>query len=238
MQRALDPEQKEIPLAYTITCPVPAGYDRRPISLQGFKEAAILALYLQRSEYVVVWLADPSPEYMRALFFFPDAEGIATVKASSKPDMIFMRPERALSPDEYVFFREKADIALEDSTYGDCRALVMNIEASTKDPSRAQACSNTMAVIDRSRAARREEADRQQRRAEAENQRRQLDYLEAQADANRRWQEEQAAHQRRMDVLRALNSYHPEPIPLRPITSPTVHTNCSTIGQFTNCTSH
>jgi hypothetical protein len=143
-------------------------------------------------------------------------------------------------PDGY--FHEQATIAEEDRVYGGCRALVMNIDASTKDPARAQACSNTMAAIDRSRTQRREEVDRRQRLVETENQRRQLEYLQAQAEANRQWQEAQVAHQRRMDVLRALDSIHPAPpVQEQPIFRPSVNrsvnTTRNTIGQFTNCTS-
>jgi hypothetical protein len=226
-----DEKGQPIDSIYTITCPLPAGYRWEDVAWFGFAGAAVTALFRDLPEYVMVRKPAPQGE-MQSAFFFPEIDMLPTLRAEQHPGWTYVRPEQALSPAAYAYFRYRATVFLEDRAYDKCSRVVMNPEIAAQQAAYAQACVNTMAVIDRSRATRREEEERNQRRFEVENQQLELKQINANLELART----EAAAARRQEALRSFTSqpvYQPTPI-----FPQTTHTTChASGGNSLDCTS-
>ncbi len=213
MNVALDDESEPIPRGYYVTCPLPPGYQKGAIAVRGWRQVLGLALSLDCEEYAYREADAPAGSF-RGFFWLATPEQLATLKEHPKPEYEFRKVRDMLSASDYAHYKERAAIAREDRAYGECKALVLDIDASTADPARAQACANTMAVIDRTRAQRQAEADRRQ---QAEDRRQQMEFMHAEMEANRRIQQEEIERQRRRDraeaLRRAFQPSAPQPQP-------------------------
>lgn len=205
----------------TMTCPLPVGSDKAQVGFEALRLVAIQAAFAELTEFFYLPLNGGAPQTFRTGLYYPLPAELADAR-KQLTRWYPVRVDQQLDAATLADIRERVEIAKEDRVYDQCRALVMNVDASTQDPARAQACSNTMAVIDRSRATRQARADRVEAR---------------EMEERRRW-EELAAQQRLQQQQRTTNAL----LMMRAFQpAPTTHTNCTSMqmGSFVNtdCTS-
>ena len=121
------------------------------------------------------------------------------------------------------------EIQKEDVTYAECKAFILNVDASAADPARTQACANIMSVIERARADRQAHADLQQDRAQREAE---LEEFRRQRELDRQMVEQQARRAEQLERRRAIGEA------IRSMTAPPPQstTRCSFYGSNANCT--
>jgi hypothetical protein len=163
----------EIPFTAKVTCPFPQGYPTITVAYIewiALMEAAITGALLDREMVMSFIPAQPAPAgTLTVAVHWTTANLAPSVYPLWKdaPGFRYNRAADLLGPEMFAAYHEVGETMREDDVYKRCKALVMDIDASTKDPSRAQACGTTMAVIDRNRTARSEQRYRaQQARAE------------------------------------------------------------------------
>jgi hypothetical protein len=213
-----------------MTCPLPTGSKKDEVGGEALRIVAIRAAFSEAPEFIYLPLKDTAPGSFRTAVYYP-APGELAQPREQLPNWYLVRVDQQLDAATLADIRERVEIAKEDRVYEQCKVLVMNVDAATQAPARAQACGTTMAVIDRARATRQAREDRVEAR---------------QIEERRHW--EALAAQQRMEqqqgttnALLMMQAFRPPPPAPAPVFNPTVHTNCtsSRIGSFVNtdCTS-
>jgi hypothetical protein len=184
--------------AYVIDCPLDPSLTSSDVIPGAIHRAAILAAFLEAEEFLALNIADPPAGLFRISLFYAPAnktDFFDRAKVDGSPEFVLLKTADVLSPRVYDEIKEKVEITKENKVYAQCKTLVLDIDASTREPARAAACSNTMVVVDRNRMARQSKLE-----AERESQRR-LDELNARRQENERLLAQQAEHDREMENL-------------------------------------
>jgi len=180
------------------------------VSSHALQPAARLAVLSETEDFVVIPRNEAQPGKFTILIYFPDDDfDLASMKAHPPAGTQFMSASEILSAAELQAYREQVAIRKENAIYDECRGLILDIGRSTKEPTRAQACSNSMAVIDRAREVR-QRAELEQRQAEyarqqidaAEQQRAILENMRQELEASRQAQEKENRRRLIQDALR------------------------------------
>lgn len=207
-------------LFYRVSCTTPAGVKDGDMAVAALMAMGVQGMFDFESEFFIaerVTSARPTEFVVLALW----GDGPGAFAQIKKPDGSYYTvwTARDVLGDRYARWRLQAEIAREDRIYGQCRTLVMSIEASVRDPERAQACGTTMAVIDRAREGRRRAAEaeenRQRHLAEQNFQQQQLLIQRQQLTETQRLREDEAAAARRRALGESLrrigDSFKPPP---------------------------
>lgn len=186
---------------YHVDCPLPQGFVMEDIQAGAIRYAAIYGALLESDEFMVGRIADPPAGWFRLFIFYAPTTGFFEGHRAEAPkEFMFIRPAQVLPPALLADIQERIEAQTEDTVYADCKALVMNIDAATKDPQRSQACATTMGIIDRARSERRARKERDQdlaiRQAELAEARRQRE-LDRQAIEHQTQRLEEMERQRR-----------------------------------------
>lgn len=169
-----------VPRLFFRTCPIIPRYRWQQIIPHTLQPAARLAVLSETEDFVVIPRSEAQPSKFTILIYFPDDDfDLSNMKEHPPAGAQFMSASGILPPSELQAYREQVAIRRENATYDECRSLILDIKQSTKDPTRAQACSNSMAAIDRAREI----------RQRAEWERRQEEYARQQMDAAEQQQE-------------------------------------------------
>jgi hypothetical protein len=185
----------------------------------------MFGLFLESEEFMSIRITNSPPEWLRVYVFYGVYQGFFDgVRGKAGPEMVFVKPAEVLAPDRVAAVRQHIEASKEDAIYEDCRKLVLDVDASTRNPARAQACANTMAVIDRNRVSRRDDEDRRLQREQqvqaAEERRSDRETMRLEFETIRRLQEEEREYQQRRDaqtdIADAFRNVAPPPPPARP----------------------
>lgn len=191
---------------YLIDCPLTAPFISSDIVPGALRRAGVLGAFLEAEELVAVRTTDSPAASLQLLVVYAPPRKFGFFDPAEVAEGAFLlRTADVLPPELYDGIKEKVEIDNENRIYSQCKALVLDIEAATKEPARAAACSNTMAVVDRNREVRRRkfEADREHQRRVSESiaQRQVIEEMRAQQGAHER---EMANIERRRNLSDAL----------------------------------
>ena len=172
----------------------------------------------------------PAPGMFRVLVLF----GRGVLSEETRNELAprgfrLFKPVQLLPRDEFARIQATVEIEKEDAAYAECKAFILNIDASAADPARAQACANIMSMIDRARAERQAHADRQQDRAQREAE---LDEFRRQRELDRQTVEQQARRAEQLERRRAIG----EAIRSMTAPPPQATTRCSFSSGNSSCT--
>ncbi len=199
-----DEDLKPMPYTFVITCPLLPMYKWQQVAKFALVPAARLAVLLESEEfYAAPQPASQASHFGLVLYYPSDDADRGWLKHEPVSDLFAASADQILPPEELSALREQVAIQNEDLAYEECRALVLDVNKSTQDPKRAQACTNAMAVVDRARSVRQQTRFLQQQAELAERQREEMERLRLEIEAEQR-QEEQGERQRR--ILRAIGA--------------------------------
>jgi hypothetical protein len=168
--------------------------DARAIGPSYLRACRTLGVLNEVEEFAVLPVENQPDASLALLFYYPvDKTEVAQMKSAAMEGVQFVKASDVLTPDELASMRTRAALVREDRIYSQCNTLVMDVDRAAKDPARAQACSNTMAVIDRKRAARQQAKDHREQMAMAQQQHAEqqveLERIHEDSEASRRVQE-------------------------------------------------
>jgi hypothetical protein len=151
------------PLGITrVACGWPADITNVNMYRVALYKAAVLGIYLEREGFVAaVGRPTGTGAYWLHVIYVDPSRFVADRLENKDPSLVYLTAAEVIMPQYYGYFRERKLIEEENRVYAECRTFMFDLNAATAAPGRATACNNTMAVIDRSRAARQEAAQRQ-----------------------------------------------------------------------------
>jgi hypothetical protein len=166
--------------------------------------AARLAVLLESEVFYAAPRPASQPNHFGLVLYYPSDEvDRGWLRHEPVADLFAASADQILSPEELSSLRERVAIQNEDIAYEECRALVLDVNKSTQNPRRAQACANAMAVVDQARSVRQQTRLLQQQAEFAERQRKEMERLRQEIEAEQ-LQEEQRERRRR--IFRAIGA--------------------------------
>ena len=150
-----DEDLKPMAQTFVITCPLLPMYKWQDVAKFALVPAARLAVLLESEEFYAAPQRVSKPNHFGLVLYYP-SDDVDRGWLSREPaaGLLAASADQILSPEELRALRSKVAIRNEDLTYEECRLLVLDINKSTQDSERAQACVNAMAAIDRARSLR------------------------------------------------------------------------------------
>lgn len=151
------------PLGVTrVACGWPPAITHASMFSVAMYKAGVLGIYLDREGFVAaVGRPQTTGAYWLHVIYVDPTRFASDRLANRDTSLVYATSSEVIFPQYYGYIRERKLIDQEDRVYSECRNFMFDVAAATAAPARATACNNTMAVIDRARAARQEANQRQ-----------------------------------------------------------------------------
>lgn len=194
---------------YYVDCPMPVGYLVEDVRAGAVHSAALRGALLESDEFMLGWISEPPVGWIRAVVFFsPEPAFFETRREGAPTGFTFLRPETVLPREIMASVREHLEIGREDVAYDACKKLLLNPEEAARSPEKAHACTNTVAVVERAREARRVRREREEdlamRRAAMADERAQREADRQAIEMQTLRLEEMERQRRRAEAIRAI----------------------------------
>ena len=199
-----DEDLKPMPYTFVITCPLLPMYKWQQVAKFALVPAARLAVLLESETFYAAPQPVSQPNHFGLVLYYPSNDvDRGWLRHESVSGLLAANADQILSAEELSALRAQVAIQNEDLAYEECQELVLDVNKSTQNPKRAQACANAMAAIDHARSVRQQTRLLQQQIEFAKRQREEMDRLRQEGEAE---QQQEDQRERRRKILRAIGA--------------------------------